>query len=81
MPIRLLGIRTAKLEEESAPQQMNLFDYLETIQETQKQPKRKDEKHQKLDQALDQIRKKFGDDAVMRAAFLKKEEKDPKEQG
>ena len=60
---------------------MNLFDYLETIQETQKQPKRKDEKHQKLDQALDQIRKKFGDDAVMRAAFLKKEEKDPKEQG
>ena len=36
---------------------------------------------EKLDQALDQIRKKFGDDAVMRAAFLKKEEKDPKEQG
>mgnify|MGYP003373393589 FL=1 len=65
-PVRLLGIRTSKLEEESAPEQMNLFDY---VKETQK-----DKKHQKLDQALDEIKKKFGEDAVMRAAFLKSED-------
>ena len=41
-PIRLLGIRTAKLHEEDVPLQMNLFDYMEE--------KKKDEKHQKLDQ-------------------------------
>ena len=43
-----------------------VFDY---VKETQK-----DKKHQKLDQALDEIKKKFGEDAVMRAAFLKSED-------
>nr|WP_294463764.1 DNA polymerase IV [uncultured Sellimonas sp.] len=82
MPVRLLGIRTAKLLEENAPRQMNLFDYMETIKETrERRPEKKDAKHQKLDQALDEIRKKFGEDAVVRAAFLKKEEEDPKDQG
>lgn len=83
-PIRLLGIRASRLEEESAPQQMNLFDYLEEVRET-KNERKQDQKHRKLDRALDEIRKKFGDDAVMRAAFLKKqekkEEKDPQDQG
>lgn len=32
----------------------------------------------KLDQALDEIRKKFGKDAVVRASFLKKPEKEEK---
>ena len=83
-PIRLLGIRASRLEEESAPQQMNLFDYLEEVRET-KNERKQDQKHRKLDRALDEIRKKFVDDAVMRAAFLKKqekkEEKDPQDQG
>ena len=83
-PIRLLGIRASRLEEESAPQQMNLFDYLEEVRET-KNERKQDQRHRKLDRALDEIRKKFGDDAVMRAAFLKKqekkEEKDPQDQG
>ncbi len=61
-PIRLLGIRTAKLHEEDVPLQMNLFDYMEE--------KKKDEKHQKLDQALDEIKKKFGDDAVFRGTLM-----------
>lgn len=41
---------------------MNLFDYMEE--------KKKDEKHQKLDQALDEIKKKFGDDAVFRGTLM-----------
>lgn len=76
MPIRLLGIRTARLEGENAPQQLNLFDYMEEVRE-----QKKEKKHQKLDQALDEIRRKFGEDAVMRAAFLKKEKSDPKDEG
>lgn len=76
MPIRLLGIRTARLEGENAPQQLNLFDYMEEVRE-----QKKEKKHQKLDQALDEIRRKFGEDAVMRAAFLKKEKSDPKDKG
>lgn len=75
-PIRLLGIRTSKLEEEDAPWQMNLFDYMDSVKES-----RKHQKHQQLDQALDEIRKKFGEDAVVRAAFLKKEKEKPKDEG
>ena len=58
-PIRLLGIRTSKLSDADAIQ-MNLFDTVE------------DKKLQKLDKALDDIRKKYGADAVVRGSFLKK---------
>lgn len=58
-PIRLLGIRASRLEEESAPQQMNLFDYLEEVRET-KNERKQDQKHRKLDRALDEIRKSLG---------------------
>lgn len=61
-PIRLLGIRTSKLVEESAPEQLTIFDM--------QLEKPKDEKHKKLDQALDEIRKRFGEDAVKRGTFL-----------
>lgn len=59
-PIRLLGIRTSKLVPDDAPEQMSIFDY-QCV----------DEKHQKLDKALDEIRKRFGDSAVKRGTFLK----------
>ena len=62
-PIRLLGIRTSKLVEETAPEQLSIFDI--------QQEKPKDEKHRKLDKALDEIRKRFGEDAVKRGTFLK----------
>ena len=42
---------------------MNLFDYV------------KNDKQEKLDQALDSIRQKYGSKAVMRGSFL--EEKGP----
>ena len=70
-PIRLLGIRTSKLSQEDEPQQLSLFDIDFRSYEN-------DKKHEKLDQALDEIRKKFGNDAVVRASFLKKPEKGEK---
>lgn len=65
-PIRLLGVRTSKLVSTSEPIQLSLFDInnqAETTFPTQKQ--------QQLDTALDSIRKKYGDDSVMRGSFLK----------
>ena len=62
-PIRLLGVRTSKLVEETVPEQLSIFDI--------QVEKPKDEKHRKLDKALDEIRKRFGEDAVKRGTFLK----------
>ena len=80
-PIRLLGIRTSKLSQEGEPQQLSLFDLnfhsRENISEEVKSFENS-QKHEKLDQALDEIRKKFGKDAVVRASFLKKPEKGEK---
>lgn len=66
-PIRLLGIRTSKLKDESEPVQMSIFDF----QKEQKEQSAKNEKHQKLDKALDSIRKKYGEDAIKKGALLK----------
>ncbi len=66
-PIRLLGIRTSKLQDESAPVQMSIFDF-QTKQEEQSV---ENQKHQKLDKALDVIRKKYGEDAVKKGTLLK----------
>ena len=65
-PIRLLGIRTGKLLDEDAPVQMTLFDsgYLEA----------KSEKQQKLDAALDQIKSRYGENAVIRGSFFPEKE-------
>lgn len=64
-PIRLLGIRTSKLVDETEPEQMSIFDFQSEME--QKTPK--DEKHEKLDKALDQIRKKYGKDAIIRGSL------------
>lgn len=66
-PVRLLGIRTSKLQNDDAPEQMSIFDY----QYEEKNDKVKEEKHRKLDHALDEIRKKFGEEAIKRGTFLK----------
>lgn len=57
-PIRLLGVSTGKITRERV-RQLNLLDH------------EKNEKKEKLDSAIGHIRKKFGDDAIMRASFLK----------
>jgi len=56
-PIRLLGIRTSKLSSDDMVQ-LNLFDM------------EQNEKLRKLDKALDSIRKKYGDDAVVRGSLM-----------
>ena len=56
-PIRQLGVYTTKLEKQGHHQ----FTLFET-------PKNK--KNEKLDQAIDAIRNKYGEDAVMRASFV-----------
>ncbi len=74
-PIRLLGIRTSKLSDERGPRQMNLFDY-QAGQEMQRQKKEaREKKREKLEQAVDEIRKKYGEHAVMRGALPSPEKK------
>ena len=61
-PIRLLGIRSSKLVEESEPQQLSIFDipvkYEEEI--------RREKKIARLDAALDKVRKKYGKEIVQK---------------
>ena len=52
-PIRLLGVQTGKLSSERGGRQMSLFDNTDY------------EKMERMDQAVDKIRKKFGKNAVM----------------
>lgn len=61
-PIRLLGIQTNRMREESV-RQLNIFDRTDY------------EKLEKLDRAVDCIREKFGSDAVKRASFLEQKDK------
>lgn len=61
-PVRLLGIRTSKLTKEDEPVQLSLFD-------TQI-----DEKQLKAEKAIDEIKKKFGNNAVMRGSLLDEKE-------
>ncbi|EOS37494.1 hypothetical protein C808_03473 [Lachnospiraceae bacterium M18-1] len=63
-PVRLLGLRTAKLVDAGEPEQMSIFDL-----EPQKPV---DEKRQRLNAAMNQIKEKYGDDAVMKASRMKK---------
>lgn len=61
-PVRLLGVRATKLKEESAPVQLDLFTY--------QAPGPQNERNKKLDQAIDSIRQKYGDKAIVRGTLL-----------
>ncbi len=63
-PVRLLGIRTSKLSDETAPEQLSIFDI--------EIPKEPDEKHKRLKKAMDEINGKFGEGAVMKASLMPK---------
>ena len=63
-PVRLLGIRTSKLSDETAPEQLSIFDI--------ERPKEPDEKHKRLKKAMDEINGKFGEGAVMKASLMPK---------
>ena len=66
-PIRLLGIRSSKLTEEDEPEQLSIFDI-----QFEKKKTVTDKKREQLDKALDQIREKYGENAVMRGSGLDK---------
>ena len=80
-PVRLLGIRSSKLVGEDEPEQLSIFD-IPVVQaraaekaDIGKEAEEtscavKAEKQKKLDLALDEIRKKYGEDAVKRGRFL-----------
>lgn len=75
-PIRLLGIRTSKLQDISEPVQMSLFDMefpKETKAEKQIQKGLSGEKLEKLDKAMDAIKKRYGDGAIVRGSILMKD--------
>lgn len=57
-PVRLLGIRTSKLENADEPQQINLFDF--------QRQRAEDDKRKKMDTALENLRTKYGDGVVKR---------------
>ena len=61
-PIRLLGIRTSKLLSIDEPIQLSLFD----LEKNHVQ----DQKLEKLEHAIDDIKKRFGDSSITRGSFL-----------
>ena len=63
-PVRLLGIRTSKLTDEAAPEQLSIFDI--------EIPKEPDEKHKRLKKAMDELNERFGEGAVMKASQMPK---------
>lgn len=60
--IRLLGVSTGRLVEKSAPEQLSLFN---------EDKVKKQEKLERLDKAIDEIRGRYGVDSIKRAAFVK----------
>lgn len=63
-PVRLIGISLSGFHEECSSAQLSLFDPVEDTV--------KDNKHERIDQAMDKIRKKHGADIITFAALSKK---------
>lgn len=71
-PVRLLGIRSSRLLPDDAPVQLNLFDLAPQSAKKEGLFGPSLDKLKKLDAAMDQIRSRYGHDAVVRGTFLKK---------
>jgi len=71
-PVRLLGIRTSKLCSEDTPTQLSLFDLQTNFmpQASIPHPPSSDKKNDELNKALDQIRNKYGKNAIIRGSLL-----------
>ena len=77
-PIRLLGIRTSKLCDPSEPVQLNLFDMMTSDDSTSKKNSEhihRNQKQENLDKAIDNIKNKYGENAVIRGSLLIKDAK------
>lgn len=68
-PIRLLGVRTAKLSSEGEPVQISIFD-LDCEKDSFGRDAAAAKKRRQLDAALDSIRSRFGKDAIKRGSLL-----------
>ena len=77
-PIRLLGIRTSKLCDPSEPVQLNLFDMMTSDDSASKKKSEhihRNQKQENLDKAIDNIKNKYGENAVIRGSLLIKDAK------
>lgn len=68
-PVRLIGIRSGKLQSIDEPEQLSLFDYMEN-NVTANEDKRK-----KADEAMDMINTKYGNRMITRAGLMKYDNK------
>lgn len=68
-PIRLLGIRTSRLLPEDTPIQLSLFDDTFALHRADS------DRQKKLDQAVDEIRRRFGENALVRGSLLQTTDK------
>lgn len=71
-PVRLIGIRSSKLQDISEPVQLTFSDILGQSQ--------KSEKQKQLEQAIDSIRSKYGSDSIQRASMVQKSTFDSNDQ-
>jgi len=67
-PLRHLGVRTSKVTDSMEARQLSLFDLMDQNNEGKSQTTDY-VKQEKMDKAIDEIRKKFGKEAVMRGTF------------
>lgn len=74
-PVRLLGVRTANLVENNEPEQMSLIDFFQEKNKSDGFQKPSHDKLKKLDEALDKIKNKYGNDTITRASLLKENER------
>lgn len=86
-PVRLLGLRSSKLCSAGEPVQMSLFDYAAAPSNAAADSSAAKDirpplsagpsarRHEKLDAALDSIRKRYGEDAVVRGSLMRPREK------
>lgn len=74
-PVRLLGVRTSRLSDAGAPEQLNLFSYIQETPPASHEAvlpvkAQSSEKQRRLDQALDHIRERYGASAITRGSLL-----------
>lgn len=83
--IRLLGVRTSKLQPKDEPVQMSLFDFQpvtnqKTVEIISADNHLNVEKKAKLDAALDSIRSRYGSSSVVRGSLFEKSQNTKKPQ-
>ncbi len=80
-PIRLLGLRTARLTEPDAPSQLSIFDWADSGEGPEARRRPDADRQRKLEVALDALRGKYGKDIVRRADKLEMLREETPERG